>query len=80
MDAYSSYIMRLTDSRVGELRREAAEDAMSRAGRERRASRWARWRDGLRGRRTPALAPVAPVARPDFTRETGAEPPLRRSA
>jgi hypothetical protein len=42
VDAYSSYILRLSEARTGELRREAAEYAMSRAARSNRISLWAR--------------------------------------
>jgi hypothetical protein len=41
MDAYSSYIIKISDARTGELRREAAEYALSAAVRRRRRQRWA---------------------------------------
>jgi hypothetical protein len=41
MDAYSSYIIKISDARTGELRREAAEYALSAAARRRRRQRWA---------------------------------------
>ena len=41
MDAYSSYIMTISNSRTSELRREAAEFALSAAARRRRRQRWA---------------------------------------
>lgn len=48
MDAYSDYITRLSNARTGELRREAAEYALSAAARRSRASWWKRARDRLR--------------------------------
>ena len=60
MDAYSSYITRLTDARVGELRREATEYRLSTPARiERRARLAAAFRRLLTRR------PVLPQALPD---------------
>ncbi len=55
MDAYSDYIRRLSDARLTELRREAAEYALSAAARRSRDSWWKRARARLRlpGRVTP---------------------------
>lgn len=50
VDAYSSYIMHITEARTGELRREAAEYAMSRTARRPRVSRWTRTGERLRRR------------------------------
>jgi len=75
MDAYSSYIVRLSEARLGELRREAAEYSASRAARSPRTSMWARARRPVR-RRPPTVAPVAPVALP----APAAESDLRRTA
>jgi hypothetical protein len=58
VDAYSSYIMNLTEARLGELRREAAEHAMSRAARQGRPSVWARARGRLARPTAPAVDPV----------------------
>jgi uncharacterized protein (DUF427 family) len=64
VDAYSQYIRQLSDARLGELRREAAEYAMSKAARHGRsrwlaaALRWARrpaWARVGNRRRAPAL-------------------------
>lgn len=41
MDAYSNYIMTISNARTSELRREAAEFALSAAARRRRRPRWA---------------------------------------
>lgn len=76
MDAYSSYIMSLSEARVGELRREAAEYAMSRAARGERLSRWARARERIVRTRRAEAEPVAPIALP----ADSAGPELRRSA
>ena len=68
MDAYSNYILRMTNARVGELRREAAEFAMSQAARRSRASWWRRVRGRLRIGRPPvpeqAGRPVTALTRP----------------
>lgn len=75
MDAYSSYIIKLAEARMSELRREAAEDAMARAARGNRPSRWARLRARMSRRARPVVMPVplpAPAAEP--------ETELRRSA
>jgi hypothetical protein len=76
MDGYSSYIRIVTDARVGELRREAAEFALSRAARRRRSTLWARVRDRRLQRRWLAGTPVVTLSRPASPDVT----PLRRSA
>ena len=58
MDAYSSYIIKLSDTRTGELRREAAEFALSAAARRRRRARWAEAVQRLRRGRTPVTPPL----------------------
>lgn len=73
MDAYSSYIMRLSEARTSELRREAAEHAMSRAARGEQSSMWARARARFGRGRRPVVAPV-PLPAPAPQTE------LRRSA
>lgn len=40
MDAYSSYIMTISNARTSELRREAADYALSAGARRRRRARW----------------------------------------
>lgn len=73
MNAYSSYIMTLSEARTSELRREAAEYALSRAARGSRASLWTRIRARLGREARPVVAPVPlPAPRP--------ETELRRSA
>lgn len=61
MDAYSDYILQLSNARLSELRREAAEYALSSATRRSRASWWSRSRTrlrlGLRQRRFPVPEP-----------------------
>lgn len=42
VDAYTGYIIRLSEARTSELRREAAEYALSRVSRRNQCSRWAR--------------------------------------
>ena len=42
MDAYSGYILRVSEARTSELRREAAEYALSRAARANRVPLWRR--------------------------------------
>jgi hypothetical protein len=76
MDAYSSYIMILAEARANELRREAAEYALSRAARRERTSLWRRTRQRLLGGARPAPAPVAPLPLP----VDAGDPELRRSA
>lgn len=61
MDAYSSYIKQISDARMGELRREAADYALSAPARRRRRARWARAVRRLVPGRTPAPVP-APAA------------------
>ena len=56
MDAYSSYIKRLSDARVSELRREAAEYTLSSTARIERRARWAAALRRLLKRRRPAPA------------------------
>jgi hypothetical protein len=57
VDAYSNYILRTSDDRLNELRREAAEHAMSRAARRGKARWW------MRTKARPATTP-APVRCP----------------
>ena len=76
MDAYSSYILRLSEARTNELRREAAEYALSRAARRARPSLWARARARLAARTGPAAVPVTPVPLPAPPQDEE----LRRSA
>ena len=68
MDAYSSYIIKISNARTGELRREAAEYALCAAARRRRRQRWAQALQRLVLRR-PVPAPRSaggsgPVAPP----------------
>ena len=77
MDAYTNYIMGLTDARVGELRREAAEYALSRSAREARPSWWSRARNALRRPPVPVVEPLATLSLATSVVE-GEE--LRRSA
>ncbi|MDQ4067933.1 MAG: hypothetical protein M3203_00380 [Actinomycetota bacterium] len=76
MDAYSSYILVLAEARANELRREAAEYALSRAARGSGTSWWAglraRFGAGPRG----SGHPVVPVPLPAPTQDGE----LRRSA
>jgi hypothetical protein len=60
VDAYSSYIKKLSDARTGELRREAAEYRLSAAARIARRARWAATVRRLLKRR-PALPQPLPV-------------------
>lgn len=60
MDAYTGYIIRLADARTSELRREAAEYALSRASRDRTSLR-ARAVSWLRRPQRPVLGPVVPA-------------------
>ena len=80
VDAYSSYIMQLSEARTGELRREAAEYAMSRIARRQRVSLWTRTSDRLLRRRTPALEPAGTIPLPARTVESEPAVELRRSA
>lgn len=73
MDAYSSYIMRLSEARTSELRREAAEYALSRAARGNRSSLLTRARARLSRRARPVATPV-PLPAP------APQTQLRRSA
>lgn len=71
MDAYSSYIMKLSEARTSELRREAAEYALSRAARPHRISLLARFRARVHTRARPVLEPVplpAPFPETDLRR------------
>lgn len=65
MDAYSNYILQLSNAKVTELRREAAEYALSASTRRSRPSWWSRirgrLRPGLRQRRFPAPEPELAV-------------------
>ncbi|HEV2760790.1 MAG TPA: hypothetical protein VGV86_14620 [Acidimicrobiales bacterium] len=69
MDAYSDYILKLSNARVSELRREAAEYALSAAARRSRDSWWNRARARLRLPRhaTPevVVAPWGSTAGPE---------------
>lgn len=58
VDAYSSYIKQISDARVGELRREAADYALSAPARRRRRARWAQAARRLVRGRMPAPAPA----------------------
>ena len=58
VDAYSSYIMQLSEARTSELRREAAEYALSRAAPRRRISMLARFRARLHRRARPLTEPM----------------------
>lgn len=83
MDAYSSYIMIMSEARSNELRREAAEYAMSRAARQRRGSLRARFADRFLRPRTRALEPATTIALSAGsagTAGTDATAELRRSA
>lgn len=85
MDAYTSYILHTTEARLGDLRREAAEHALSCAARGRRASLWARVRDRF-GRGSalpsePAAAPVISISAPTSSAQDRDDARLvRRSA
>ena len=70
MDAHSDYILRLANARANELRREAAEYAMSRAARRNRVSPWTTARRLFRRPPRPAVEPVTPVAIPAPAPET----------
>ena len=61
MDAYSSYILKLSEARTSELRREAVEYALSRAARGDRISLRSRMLARLMRRPPPTVEPVAPV-------------------
>lgn len=63
MDAYSSYIMRLSEARVDDLRREAADYALSQ--RARRSRGWRRRQLFARLARPPRTA-VDPVTQAPF--------------
>ncbi len=76
MDAYSSYIMNLSEARTTELRREAAEYALSRAARRHRLPLGTRFRARLGRRARPVVEPVTPMPLP----APGPESELRRSA
>lgn len=58
MDAYSNYILKAAHDRLDELRREAAEHAMSRAARRGRTRWWIRATSRRQGHTGPAIAPV----------------------
>ena len=57
MDAYSSYIIKISKTRTAELRREAADFALSATARRRRRQRWAQALHTLALRR-PSAAPT----------------------
>ena len=77
MDAYSNYIIQTSNARLTELRREAAEYALSRAARATRGPWWSRVRTGLRRRPAAAVAPVTTVTLP---LPPAGDEPLRRTA
>ena len=81
MDAYSSYITSISKARTDELRREAAEYALSApARRRRRAAAWRRvmgWRLGYLLRR-PALRRQTEIAPTALRRMAGAAETARR--
>jgi hypothetical protein len=58
MDAYSSYIISISNARTGELRREAADFALSANARRRRRAYWVGVLRRLLGRRPGMPAPV----------------------
>jgi hypothetical protein len=60
MDAYSSYIISISNARTGELRREAADYALSAAARRRRRQRWAQALQRLVLRRSGPLPQTLP--------------------
>ena len=76
MDAYSSYIMSLSEARTSELRREAAEYALSRAARRTRGWRWTRIGARLGRHPRASVEPVVPTPLP----APRPEEELRRSA
>ncbi len=76
VDAYSSYILRLSEARTNELRREAAEYALTRAVRRHRSSRWARLAARLGAGPRRSVDPVIPVPLPTPAHDGD----LRRSA
>jgi hypothetical protein len=77
MDAYTSHILQLSNARVDDLRREAAERALSRAARGSRTSRWAGIRSRFARPVGPAIEPVAPFT---LRRPAPHEEELRRIA
>ncbi len=77
MDAYSSYIMQITDARLGDLRREAADYRLSRAARGARPSWWSRARNAVRRPPVPVVEPLATLS---LSTRTADDEPLRRSA
>lgn len=80
MDAYSSYIIQTSNARLTDLRREAAEYALSRAARGTRGSWWSRVRGGLRHRPVAAAAAAVPVITVPLTVSDASDEPLRRTA
>jgi hypothetical protein len=66
MDAYSSYIMTISNARTTELRREAAEYALSAPARRRRRQRWVQAVQRLvrRGRMPAPVTSPAPQSLP----------------
>jgi hypothetical protein len=58
VDAYTSYIMRISEARTGELRREAADYALSRAARAGSDRGRIRFRTRLRRASAPVAVPV----------------------
>ena len=76
MDAYSDYIMRVSDARLSELRREAQMERMARVARARRGSRLQLLRSWIQRRRSAGEA-APPVRLPS---PVAADAQLRRTA
>ena len=72
MDAYSEYLLRLANSRLDELRQEAAHQRLVRSVDQRPARRWRPWR-------TRQAAPRPPIPLP-VRAERAAPGDVRRSA
>ena len=77
MDAYTNYIMHLSDARLGDLRREAAEYRLSESARKARRARWSRTWKALRRRPAPVIEPLATLTLATLAAE---HEELRRSA
>jgi len=76
VDAYCNYIMRVSEARVDQLRREAQVERMARVARARRGSRLQQLRSRFQRRRSAGV--VAPPVR--LPSAVAAEAELRRSA
>lgn len=77
MDAYSSYIIKISHARTSDLRQEAAEYALSAGARRRRRQRWAQALRRLVLRRpVPAPVPV-PQALPPQAWASNSSPSSR---